>query len=290
MAAVYGHSAAGPGLEKSFQIMLAASAVLHVLGIAVGFFILPQLTSGVRHLPPVYTVNLVSSLSYSRSQGTVPEKISKLPAAPPAPAKTPPVPVKPAAVKKTERIPVGPVESKPKAKNTQPKAVKTPVPAEPARRPDPGREIDQAVSNLQASGRDSQAADKRIAEALSRLGEGRNVGAGDSDYGLKGSGPPGELEASLREYAVVITNIISANWNMPPDILIRKQGALETIYIIQVDGGGKITNGWFEQKSGDRFFDQSAAKAVARSSPLPPPPAGAQEFGLRFTPSGLRGK
>ncbi|MDY6851540.1 MAG: TonB family protein, partial [Thermodesulfobacteriota bacterium] len=55
---------------------------------------------------------------------------------------------------------------------------------------------------------------------------------------------------------------------------------------------GKIMKAWFERNSGQKYFDQSAIKAVRRSDPLPPLPEvfkGREiEIGLRFTPSGIK--
>ncbi len=55
---------------------------------------------------------------------------------------------------------------------------------------------------------------------------------------------------------------------------------------------GKIKDIWFEKKSGNSYFDESAFKAVKKSDPLPKLP---KEYfkpyynlGLIFTPSGLK--
>jgi len=62
--------------------------------------------------------------------------------------------------------------------------------------------------------------------------------------------------------------------------------------VIEIRPDGSIQNIWFEKRSGNRYFDEQAYKAVKKSDPLPPLPKGyARPFfniGLRFTPSGLK--
>lgn len=62
--------------------------------------------------------------------------------------------------------------------------------------------------------------------------------------------------------------------------------------VIEIMPEGQVRNIWFEKRSGNRYFDAQAHKAVKKSNPLPPLPEGYKRpffnVGLRFTPSGLK--
>jgi colicin import membrane protein len=62
--------------------------------------------------------------------------------------------------------------------------------------------------------------------------------------------------------------------------------------VIEIMPDGEIRNIWFEKRSGNRYFDDQAYKAVKKSDPLPSLPEGYKRpifnVGLRFTPFGLR--
>ena len=62
--------------------------------------------------------------------------------------------------------------------------------------------------------------------------------------------------------------------------------------VIEIMPDGHIRDIWFEKRSGNRYFDDQAFKAVKKSNPLPPlPKSYLRPFfnvGLRFTPSGLK--
>jgi colicin import membrane protein len=55
---------------------------------------------------------------------------------------------------------------------------------------------------------------------------------------------------------------------------------------------GEVRDVWFEKKSGNAYFDDSAFKAVKKANPLPQLPKGYlrpfYNLGLIFTPSGLK--
>jgi len=280
MGATYESITLDMGVEKGFKLMLIISAVLHLAGIVFGFVILPEFASHRRHLPPIYTVNLVSMLP------STPAAHAGLDSA--KPKVSPPALSRKPAKKNAELLPLGHIADKQSRTPTIEKMNKSPVTVQRTRRVDPTKEIDRAVSRLKTTTQDKESADKRIDAALAKLESNISDAGTGSSYGLKGTGPPSEVEVAEQEYYIVITNRINANWNMPPDSLIQKKGDLVAIYIIQIDSSGKIIKGWYEKRSGDNFFDLSVKKAITRSDPLPPPPGGSLELGLRFTPSGLK--
>jgi colicin import membrane protein len=64
---------------------------------------------------------------------------------------------------------------------------------------------------------------------------------------------------------------------------------MEVRILIKILKSGQIRDIWFETRSGNRFLDESALKAVKKSNPLSPLPRGYNTYdvGLIFTPSGL---
>lgn len=58
---------------------------------------------------------------------------------------------------------------------------------------------------------------------------------------------------------------------------------LEAVISIRIQRDGTISQMKFEKKSGDRLFDRSVAQAIAKASPVTPPPY-EMEIGVRFYP------
>jgi len=74
------------------------------------------------------------------------------------------------------------------------------------------------------------------------------------------------------------------------DILARMDKNLEVVVLIKILKNGEIRDIIYETKSGNRYLDESAKKAIKKSNPLPPLPAGRRSYdlGLIFTPRGLK--
>ena len=98
------------------------------------------------------------------------------------------------------------------------------------------------------------------------------------------------LEFKLEEYYnKVVENKIKEEWTIPENLLKEKEWVdLETIIIIIIEREGKIQKWWFEKKSGNALYDQSAMRAIKKAEPLPPIPKELNkellEFGIRFRP------
>lgn len=94
-------------------------------------------------------------------------------------------------------------------------------------------------------------------------------------------------DLQLQIYYNEIWEIIRSNWAMSDDILEQVKG-LEAVIILKISKDGTIDDFWFETKSGNIFFDQSAVRAIKKSSPLPPlswvTALEHYEIGIRFKP------
>lgn len=98
------------------------------------------------------------------------------------------------------------------------------------------------------------------------------------------------LEFKLEEYYNrVVESKIKEEWTIPENLLKEKEWVdLETIIIIIIERNGKIQKWWFEKKSGNALYDQSAMRAIKKAEPLPTIPKELNkemlEFGIRFRP------
>jgi len=94
-----------------------------------------------------------------------------------------------------------------------------------------------------------------------------------------------QIEIYQAEVSVRLKN----NWVFSEKLAGDTKG-LESRLVIKIMADGKITDVWFEKRSGNTYLDNSAYKTVMRSNPLPPLPEGFAYFHLvlGFTPTGLK--
>jgi TonB family protein len=121
-------------------------------------------------------------------------------------------------------------------------------------------------------------------------GTGSGTGTGGSPTGSPWGSPSGgssALQSKLDEYYSTIWERIKKEWILPGDLTKGKAG-LETIIIIVIERDGKIQKSWFEKRSGNALYDQSAMRAIKKADPLPPIPKefsdNTFEIGIRFYP------
>jgi len=90
-------------------------------------------------------------------------------------------------------------------------------------------------------------------------------------------------------YKMVLGSAIAQNWVFN-DILARMNQNLEVRIIIKILKSGEIRDIIFETRSGNRYLDESAKKAIKKANPLPELPAGMRSYDLLigFTPKGLK--
>jgi colicin import membrane protein len=148
-------------------------------------------------------------------------------------------------------------------------------------RPDP---VADAISRLKDKVGKAESAGKQKSET------GTNTASPSSGIpgGYGGGGGKGQIKDI---YMAQIKYHIEKNWAFSKQ-LTHGQTDLITVVVIKIMKNGKIKEVWFEKKSGNDYFDDSARKAVIKSDPLPKLPEGFlrpyYDLGLIFTPSGLR--
>jgi colicin import membrane protein/protein TonB len=116
---------------------------------------------------------------------------------------------------------------------------------------------------------------------------GGGLGAGPYGPGGSSSGSPSLLDIKLSDYYNEIWAKIKKGWTIPESLSVKK-GDWETIIILMIERDGKLQKFWFEKRSGNNLYDQSAERAVKKAEPFPPLPKewgeNALEIGIRFHP------
>jgi TonB family protein len=99
-----------------------------------------------------------------------------------------------------------------------------------------------------------------------------------------------EMDAKMRAYYAMIWSRIKGRWALPQGILPGE--VLETVINVTILRSGAVTEMNFEKRSGSRYFDESALKAIRKAVPFPPLPAwiseGSRDIGIRFHSSELK--
>ncbi|MFB3925107.1 MAG: energy transducer TonB [Syntrophales bacterium] len=103
---------------------------------------------------------------------------------------------------------------------------------------------------------------------------------------------PGTVAAGVatRNYYAVIWSRIKDQWALPRGIVPGDN--IEAIIDVKILRDGTVSGISYEKSSGNRYFDQSAVKAIRKASPFPPFPdtirENSIEVGIRFHSAELR--
>jgi len=112
--------------------------------------------------------------------------------------------------------------------------------------------------------------DKIAGEKGEEEGEGSERAAGS--WGIPpGQGVIADLPLNYRLYYQAIEQKIKSKWNLAlPRGVIEDMRGIEVVLTITIKSDGEIIETSFEKKSGNMYLDDSAFRAVKKSSPLPP--------------------
>ncbi|MFZ5573478.1 MAG: energy transducer TonB [Thermodesulfobacteriota bacterium] len=271
---------------RRLTIFLLISTAGHLLAIIL-LMVIPNLSSSRDYSQPFISVDLVPMAAPGPPPGDTLR---------PAPPKKEAVLKKPAAEVKQPAQPA--VVEKPPAMAFKPKT------SLKKSSYDKSKVIDSAVTRVKAkvdkAGADKTGPDKEAvdsyAETLERLArklqdvEPERPGR----FGLPGGTGGGGGNAAfgpLEIYKAEIIFYIQKNWAFSEQ-LAGDRKELEALLGVKIMPNGEIREFWFDKRSGNQYLDESAEKALLKSSPLPPLPSGFREpflnVGLRFTPAGLQ--
>jgi len=99
-----------------------------------------------------------------------------------------------------------------------------------------------------------------------------------------------EISSQTDEYIGAVWSRVKQNWAMPQTLMPDKN--ITTIINVKISRSGALEYADFEKRSGNRYFDDSAFRAVKKSSPFPPLPYWVRdksiEIGIRFHSAELR--
>jgi colicin import membrane protein len=133
---------------------------------------------------------------------------------------------------------------------------------------------------------------EQILEALNRMKASIEADTGDRDPGPgvgngTGLGKIGYNPIDL--YKMKLQYAIEQNWVFN-DMLARMNQHLEVRVMMKILQSGEIRDISYETKSGNRYLDESAKKAIKRANPLPMLPKGMKSYDVVviFTPKGLK--
>ncbi len=141
----------------------------------------------------------------------------------------------------------------------------------------------------------------QIRQAIDRLKDQvKKTGPNDrkTHEDVKSPGIPGESGSGSKKilelidiYRIEIAYQIQKRWAFSEQ-LAGGQKNLEAYLALKVMPNGEIKDIWFDKRSGNSYFDESAKKAIMKSNPVRPHPPGVTKpfvtVGLRFTPEGIK--
>jgi TonB family protein len=110
-----------------------------------------------------------------------------------------------------------------------------------------------------------------------------------ANTGINQPGPASQTDnaqsnAKMNAYYSLIWSRIRGKWTLPQGILPREN--IEATIQAKILRNGTVVDLSFEKRSGNRYFDESAMKAIKKASPFPPLPDSIRdnniEVGIRF--------
>jgi len=288
-------------LARSVASCVAISLGLHALVIAALLYVRVDLSKP--RLPPgAISVNLVSLAGPGPAPGPVAGDGGP-PAEKPAAVETPkPAPEKPAvSVAEPKPVPVTP--PKPEISTAPPKIKEKKSLKESTK--DSQKMIERAIERIEK--KVSEPDTSSVASAIDRLkkkigeaesapprpgppGSAAGQGGGGGFSGGGGGGGPGQIEP-IDIYRATVASHVERNWAFSPQ-LAGSDKNLKVGLVFKVLPNGEITDIRYRERSNNPYLDDSAYRAIVKSSPVAPHPAIIKApyvtVAIRFTPEGIR--
>lgn len=93
-----------------------------------------------------------------------------------------------------------------------------------------------------------------------------------------------EMSSQTNEYIAMVWARIKQNWTMPQPLMPDTN--ITAVIDVRLSRSGALEHAAFEKRSGNRYFDESALRAVKKSAPFPPLPFWVRDnsiaIGIRF--------
>jgi len=287
--------------EKQWKLPFNFAIGVHLLFIA-GAIYLPGLFDKKPRFADIYTVSLVNVTEPAPApQQSPPSKVaqpepdtSPLPTAPVKTDKTAPIAEKtelpiPAPVKS---ISIKPLKKK-KIKKVKKRVAKTDNNRSKELARKRREKLAEALKNEEIAKNNAQLAQEaleRERKLIKKTVPGTSAARSASGKGSAGRKSVGGSSSLIESrYQAAIYGRLQQFWSLPE--YMQKNSDLVAVVVITINKNGNIADMFFENKSGERIFDQFVSKTIEAANPLPPiPPAMKKqryEIGLIFKPGGI---
>jgi TonB family protein len=128
----------------------------------------------------------------------------------------------------------------------------------------------------------------RVLDEIKRKVALKNIRTAVSKAGVTDNPPnqatESEINARMNEYYAMVWMRIKGRWAFPKSMLSNRN--MEAVVHVRILRSGDIADLWYEKSSGNKYFDESALKAVKKANPFPPLPEfipdKSVEVGIRF--------
>ena len=285
---------------RSLVSSVAMSLGMHVLVIAAVLYV-PMDFSKSKLPPGAISVNLVSLPGPGPAPGP-PAGDGAPPSEAPKPVEAPkPAPEKPAA----SVAPPKPVPEAPKPEVSLTPKIKEKKSLKEATK-DSQKMIERAIERIEKKVNEPDSSS--VASAIDRLKQkfaqpetssgrpgppgpttGQGGGGGPAGGGGGGGGPG--VIGPIDIYRAAIASQVERNWAFSPQLAGGDKN-LKVGLVFKVLPNGEITDIRYTERSSNSYLDDSAYKAIVKSSPVAPHPPTVKEpyvlMAIRFTPEGIR--
>ncbi|MBW1840427.1 MAG: TonB C-terminal domain-containing protein [Deltaproteobacteria bacterium] len=268
--------------RRTYCLNFAASTICHLIFFAILFFV-PDVTPRRTFTPSVINVSMVTLPDPGSAPGAI-QKAAPTPKQPSAIKKAVPISKPAVSLNKTPAQKVAETPKKWKAKKSLKKETFK-----------PSKAVEDAVTRIEKQVEETAPPSSQISKAIDELRKKVGQDAtrqGSGVQGVAGTGGAGKEALTLIEiYRIQIAFDVQKNWAFSESLAGTHEG-LKVELAFNVMPNGEIRDVWFDQRSGNRYLDESAKKAVMKSNPVRPHPPGIDEpfvwVGLRFGPEGVR--
>lgn len=291
-------------MNEDWKIPFYLAMTFHVLVIS-GVTFMPGLMKNEPLYPDIYTVDLINVLAPQEESVQIPQE-----------QPTPPLPEPESQPSEPEKIenPVSIAEQEPVA--PPPEVFEDPVSIAPLKKKKIVKKVaedtegqrkalekirQQRLEEAREAERRAEEAARLAAEETARLAADEavdqlremlrettvaaNTLQNQSSRPAQTGSPQRSKNVLERQYYASVFNALQPHWKLPGHKIWDPD--LSAIVVVHIGSNGDITRRYFEQRSGDRIFDQFVLKALQQGSPLPAIPTALGkrelEIGLKFT-------
>jgi TonB family protein len=121
--------------------------------------------------------------------------------------------------------------------------------------------------------------DQILAQLREKHGETNVI---ERTEGSASGGPNARVDPEMAAYRRRLENLIYANWAGARSF--QDQLGVEVLFEVEVDSGGVMRSLRMVKSSGNRHLDESAERAIQKSSPFPRPPRSVRSITVRMNP------